>query len=32
MAAAVNTNRTYAQNISSFNIDYLSKVPYRGGR
>ena len=29
MAAAVNTNRTYAQNISSFNIDYLSKVPYK---
>ncbi|HEY9671668.1 MAG TPA: phycobilisome rod-core linker polypeptide [Waterburya sp.] len=32
MAAAVNTTRNYAQNVSSFSIDYLSKVPYRGRR
>lgn len=30
MAAAVNTSRNYAQNVSSFNIDYLNKVPRRG--
>lgn len=32
MAAAVNTSRNYAQNVSSFSIDYLNKVPYRGKR
>lgn len=32
MAAAVNTKRNYAQNISASSIDYLSKVPYRGRR
>ena len=31
MAAAVNTKRNYAQRISAFDIDYLSKVPTRGG-
>lgn len=29
MAAAVNTKRYYAQNISAFSIDYLNKVPRR---
>ena len=29
MAAAVNTTRNYAQNVSAHSIDYLSKVPYR---
>lgn len=32
MAANVNSKRTYAQNVSASNIDYLSKVPYRGKR
>lgn len=32
MASAVNTKRNYAQNVSSFDIDYLSKVPYKGRR
>ncbi len=32
MAATVNTQRNYAQNVSAHNIDYLSKVPYRGRR
>jgi phycobilisome rod-core linker protein len=29
LAASVNTKRNYAQGVSSFNIDYLNKVPYR---
>lgn len=32
MAAAVNTKRNYPASVSSYNIDYLSKVPYRGKR
>lgn len=32
LAAAVNTKRNYAQNVSASNLDYLSKVPYRGKR
>lgn len=32
LAAAVNTKRNYAQNVSASNLDYLSKVPYRGRR
>jgi phycobilisome rod-core linker protein len=32
MASAVNTKRNYAQDVSAHNIDYLSKVPYRGRR
>lgn len=32
LAATVNTKRNYAQNISAFDIDYLSKVPYKGKR
>jgi phycobilisome rod-core linker protein len=32
IAAAVNTKRNYAQNVSASSIDYLSKVPYRGKR
>jgi phycobilisome rod-core linker protein len=32
MAATVNTQRNYAQGISSFDIDYLNKVPYRRSR
>jgi phycobilisome rod-core linker protein len=32
LAAAVNTKRNYAQNVSASSIDYLSKVPYRGRR
>jgi phycobilisome rod-core linker protein len=32
MASAVNTKRNYAPTVSSFNIDFLSKVPYRGRR
>lgn len=32
MASAVNTKRTYAQNVSASGMDYLSKVPYRGKR
>ncbi|HEY9638325.1 MAG TPA: phycobilisome rod-core linker polypeptide [Coleofasciculaceae cyanobacterium] len=32
IAAAVNTKRNYAQNLSASSIDYLSKVPYRGKR
>lgn len=32
MASAVNTKRNYAQNVSASNMDYLSKVPYRGKR
>jgi phycobilisome rod-core linker protein len=32
LAASVNTQRNYAQNVSASNLDYLSKVPYRGKR
>ena len=32
LAAAVNTKRNYAQNVSASSLDYLSKVPYRGKR
>lgn len=32
LAAAVNTKRNYAQNVSASSLDYLSKVPYRGRR
>jgi len=32
MAANVNSKGNYAQNVSASNIDYLSKVPYRGKR
>jgi phycobilisome rod-core linker protein len=32
LAASINNKGNYAQNISSFNIDFLSKVPYRGKR
>jgi phycobilisome rod-core linker protein len=32
LAASVNTQRNYAQNVSASSLDYLSKVPYRGKR
>lgn len=32
MASAVNSKRNYPPAVSSFDIDYLSKVPYRGRR
>lgn len=32
MAAAVSTKRNYPPGVSSFNIDFLNKVPYRGRR
>lgn len=32
MAASVSGKRNYAQGVSSFDIDYLNKVPYRGRR
>lgn len=32
MAATVNSKRIYPPSVSSFNIDYLNKVPYRGKR
>lgn len=32
MASAVNTKRNYPPSVSAHNIDYLSKVPYRGRR
>ncbi|MBD2495915.1 phycobilisome rod-core linker polypeptide [Nostoc sp. FACHB-280] len=31
LAAAINPSGNYAQRISSFDIDYLAAVPYRGG-
>jgi phycobilisome rod-core linker protein len=32
MAAAVNTKRNYPPSVSTSNMDFLSKVPYRGKR
>lgn len=32
MAAAINPKTNYAQNISAFDIDYMSRVPVRGRR
>ncbi len=31
MAASINASGNYAQKMSSFDIDYMSAVPYRGG-